>query len=80
MTLFEEIVSRGIPYANHESDLYIPATDETRALVKQCRHSTPSAFVNEVEGGLWLDVPFAYDPWWQRRVQRPKPDAPGYNA
>ena len=66
-SLYAECVRRNIPMANHESDLYIPVTEETRELIKHfgCSHST---FTNQVEGGLWLDVPFAYLPWWERRV------------
>jgi hypothetical protein len=64
--LFNEIESRGIPYAKHYSDLYIPNTDETRALLKD-RGMQYSYFRNQVNGEIWLDVPFAYDPYWDER-------------
>jgi hypothetical protein len=72
VTLFAELLAAGVPTASHESDLYFPATPATRAIL--ARHpvakSVASGFVNQVEGGVWIDVPFAYDPWWHNRVCR----------
>lgn len=67
MSIYKEIVARSIPHANHASDLYIPVTEETRALLKQFDITTATTFINQVEGGLWFDVPFAYLPWWKER-------------
>jgi len=33
MELFETVRQNGIPFSNHASDLYIPVTEETRALI-----------------------------------------------
>ena len=66
-SLYAECVKRGIPAHNHESDLYIPITEETRALVKHFKKSA-EVFKNQVEGGLWYDVPFAFVPWWEKRM------------
>lgn len=66
MTLFEKIVQLQIPHSNHYSDLYIPVTTQTTQLLKE--HNAPTnIFINQVEGGLWYDVPFAYDPYWAAR-------------
>ena len=73
-TLFEEIRERRIPYASHESDLYIPMTPETPALMDQpqfaMQRSSRTAFHNPMTWNLWWDVPFAYDPWWEARMQK----------
>lgn len=77
---YAECVARGIPCHNHESDLYIPVTEETRALVKHYTNpppghhalARPETFQNQVEGGLWYDVPFAFTPWWEKREQEGK--------
>ena len=66
-TLYAACVARNIPVQNHESDLYIPVTEETTKLVKEFG-LTPTTFVNQVEGGQWYDVPFAYMPWWEKRI------------
>lgn len=68
-TLYEEVVSRGIPHAHHESDLYIPDTQENRELVIRSGSSCTS-FDNRVDGGRWLDIPFAYTPWWESRATK----------
>ena len=66
-SLYAECVKRGIPMNNHESDLYVPATAETRELVQHFKMSADT-FQNQVEGGLWFDVAFAFLPWWEQRV------------
>jgi hypothetical protein len=67
MSLYSECVARGIPMQSHCSDLYIPVTPETTALFDQFG-KVPTTFVNQVVGGLWYDVPFAFEPWWVVRA------------
>ena len=67
MNLYTEIVKRGIPHSNHYSDLYLPDTAEVRELCKQC-DVRPNTFVNQVEGGIWLDCPFQYLPYWEAKA------------
>lgn len=66
-SLYEECVKLGIPTGNHASDLYIPVTDQTRELIKKHGHRA-TTFTNQVEGGLWYDVPFAYVPFWENKI------------
>lgn len=65
-SLYADCIAAGIPYHNHESDLYIPANDQTRALLKK-HNLKAEAFTNQVEGGLWFDVPFQFLPYWEER-------------
>ena len=77
-TLYDECVKRGIPIANHESDLYIPCTEETRLLLLHYGHdrrgklATAETFINQVEGGRWYDVPFGYAPFWRAVARKAK--------
>lgn len=66
--LYAECKARGIPIGNHESDLYIPKTDETELLVMCTGSHWPREleFDNQVEGGRWYDIPFAFTPFWER--------------
>jgi hypothetical protein len=67
-TIFETVKKKGIPFSNHSSDLYIPVTPETRELISQYKfQQNVTTFWNEVDGGRWYDIPFAYDPWWEAR-------------
>lgn len=70
--VYEDLKAAGIPIANHESDLYFPVTEQsTRILSDYPLHKgNATVFTNQVEGGQWYDVPFAYVPWWTRR-QKP---------
>lgn len=66
---YKEAVRMGLPIESHESDLYIPATAEAIAMVKRSGYYC-STFWHEVKGGQWLDVPFAYEPFWRNRGPR----------
>jgi hypothetical protein len=73
-SLYEDVIALGIKHANHESDLYLPDTEQVRALLlhhgKAVNGWTVQRFTNQVEGGPWLDVPFAYKPYWDTRRNR----------
>jgi hypothetical protein len=71
-TLFQSIKDAGIPFANHESDLYIPDTPEARAILDRfpLQRDNATRFTNQAdphEGERWIDVPFAYAPWWEAK-------------
>lgn len=73
-TLFQSIREAGIPYTNHESDLYIKATPETRAILSRfpLNKANATGFINQAaphKGELWLDVPFAFDPFWESKMK-----------
>ena len=66
VTLYDEVMKAGIQVANHYSDLYIPVTPETTALIKK-HGNYATTFKNQVEGGTWYDVPMAYSPYWRSK-------------
>lgn len=70
-TLFDAVCERGIEYGNHESDLYLPSTEETRQLVKDYGLCLTSDcfFRNQINGELWIDIPFQYTPWWEAKFR-----------
>lgn len=75
MSLYTELIEAGIDTSNHESDLYFPASPEALSILD--RHPTQKAnatrFHNQAPpnvGQLWVDVPFAFDPWWEMRQTR----------
>ena len=75
-TLYQDLVAAGIPTDNHESDLYFPVTKDSCALL--LRHErqvkgTVTVFTSEIDGQQWYDVPFAYDPWWEKRAAESRP-------
>lgn len=66
VSIYADCVRLGVPVQNHASDLYIPVNDATRLLLK-AHGLTATTFTNQVEGGLWYDVPFAFDPYWEAK-------------
>ncbi len=73
-TLYYSIVATGISHDSHGSDLYIPDTPEARAILArfplECGNAT--SFINQAAphaGQRWLDVPFAYLPFWQGKQE-----------
>jgi hypothetical protein len=70
MSLYTDLIEAGVPVSNHYSDLYCPVNETTRTLLK--KHAvTATTFTNQVEGGLWYDVPCMYDPFWEMKTVRP---------
>lgn len=70
-SLYDALKAAGIPTSNHESDLYFPVTAESIAILERYPTEKGSAttFTNQVEGGRWYDVPFAFTPWWESRTK-----------
>jgi len=68
-TFFDCIAARGIPYSNHESDLYVPFSEEVREILNDFPREKELAkqFINQMNQEVWLDIPFAYLPWWRER-------------
>lgn len=66
--LYDAAVAAAIPMDNHESDLYLKATPEAVALVRQYEgRSNCSGFTSQIDGERWIEVPFAFVPWWDKR-------------
>ncbi len=73
-TLYSAIVAAGIPHDSHASDLYIPATPAAREILARfpINAKTATSFINQAPphvGETWLDVPFAYLPFWQGKQE-----------
>ena len=74
-TIYELATARMAPEEidSHESDLYLKKTEVSEALVAEYQHrDNVTTFVDQIEGILWYDVPFAYDPFWIEKEQRAK--------
>lgn len=70
--IYQECRNLGIPTANYESDLHIPATPETRKLIQRYEFKqNVASFVSALDGKEWFNVPFAYTPWWDSKRKCP---------
>lgn len=66
MTLYERLVAEGIETGNNSSDLYFPDTEQTRKILKDFPDAKPARFVNQITGTVWVEVNFAYDPFFNK--------------
>jgi hypothetical protein len=66
---YDMLTAAGCEIDSHESDLYVKATPEAIAIVKASGW-THEYFTNQRDGTRWIDVAFAFSPWWQRRAMR----------
>ena len=67
MTIYTDLRGAGIPLDNHESDLYVLDGPTTRAILKRYRAVLGHPFISQVDGRQWLEIPFAYDPFWEAK-------------
>lgn len=68
MSIYEEMIAAGVEYDHHESDLYVKDCQEARDVLKMHDKKVDGwnveRFTNEIDGTPWLDIPFAYTPYW----------------
>jgi hypothetical protein len=69
MSLYETLKAAGCEVDNHESDLHVKATATATLILKRFPEwRGVSSFCSRLDGALWYDVPFAYQPWWDGRL------------
>lgn len=69
MSIYIELKEAGIPIDNHESDLYVLVTPESSKIVERYRKNRVicvSTFRSNIDGKTWFDIPFCYDPYWNK--------------
>ena len=80
-SLYDKLKAAGQKLDHHESDLYVLWTPEAGEIIRA--HGGPEAsnarpFTGS-DGKRWIDIPFAYTPWWRQRrsteetPRRPRP-------
>jgi hypothetical protein len=69
--LWAAIRKAGIEYSSHESDLYLPDRPEVWAIIDRfpVQKGIARRFKHQPDGASWVDVPFAYLPWWKAREE-----------
>lgn len=73
LTVYEQL-QKVVPteeMGNHESDLYVPVTDETTKIISTYEYAeNVSTFKDNISGRLYYDVPFAYYPYWEELFEK----------
>ena len=68
-SLYKDLVRAKIPTDHHESDLYVLDTPEARETIKKYGYKFKT-FTSCSDGKRWIDVPFAYEPFWEKAATR----------
>jgi hypothetical protein len=69
MNIYEELKKIGAEMDHHESDLYVKDTPGIAKIIEGYGYRT-YPFTNQIDGTTWIDIPFAYTPWWEKRVMK----------
>lgn len=69
-TLYETLVKNGIEVSNHYSDLYFERTPASVEILNKFElfKKNATTFKNQITGTYWYDVPFAFDPYWESKI------------
>lgn len=70
LSLYKALKMSGIEVNNHESDLYVAVSTEVNTILEQFpQHmKTATLFRDNVSGKISYDIPFAYDPFWEKKA------------
>lgn len=53
--------------SHHESDLYVKVTDVSSNIINEYKFKrNVSTFISQLTGSPWYEIPFAYDPFYER--------------
>jgi hypothetical protein len=72
MSLYQDLVDAGVKIDHHESDLYFQATEKSLAILAKYpeKKEIASPFIDSIEHKPWIDIPFAYLPFWEKKKKK----------
>ena len=72
-SIYQRMKKAKIETDSHCSDLYVPCNTVTAGILRGFFKDNPdhpnniTRFNSAIDGSRWYDIPFAYDPYWERR-------------
>lgn len=74
-SVYRALLDAGVPLDSHESDLYAKVTPVSTNIIKQYRQAgalltSPTTFISSTDRTSWYDLPFQYDPFWEKVSKR----------
>jgi len=67
MTIYQEMKAAAVDLESHESDLFVPVTKMTTAIVEKYHHEVGQ--FTDSQGKKWYEIPFGFDPWWTEKAK-----------
>jgi hypothetical protein len=57
--------------SNWQSDLYVEVNVKSKEIVDNYKFTNNvTTFISAIEKTPWYCIPFAYDPWWEKRINK----------
>ena len=70
--LYQRLKEAGCELDSWQSDLHVKSTPEAREVIAQFEAeggiTNKEGFTSQIDGARWIDLPFAYQPWWDAKV------------
>jgi hypothetical protein len=67
-TIYEKCKKAGLQMDSHESDLYVIKNEVSEKIVSEYEHKeNVKVFTSQIDKKAWYDIPFAYDPFWDKK-------------
>lgn len=75
VNIYDALKFAGCILASHESDLYVKAGPTARRVIREALNdgrlaTRPTLFEATDNSGVWYEIPFAYQPFWDRKLKR----------
>jgi hypothetical protein len=67
---YYKLLRAKVPMDSHESDLYVKDTPTARAILADWPFGRLERFKNNINGQIYIDIPFAYAPYWKKKIRR----------
>jgi hypothetical protein len=68
-SVYTDLVKADAKIDHHASDLYVLDTPEARRIIAEHPEHKVEPFKDSIDGKRWLEIPFAYDPFWDERAR-----------
>lgn len=74
LLIYQQMIAAGQECHNHESDLYVYVNEVTTKIVNEYKfRSNVTTFKSQTDGKMMYDIPFAFDPHWDKHKTWGKP-------
>ena len=69
--IHKALVNAGVPVDHHQGDLYCKATPQALLLLHGYKwQANITRFRSAIDGSHWIDIPFAYTPFYEKKGMR----------
>ena len=79
-SIYKQLKKMGAKIEHHLSDLYIKDTPKVRKMINNWlqkngnrpigRTVCAEFFISQIDGKLWIDLPFQYEPYYTKRGKK----------